>query len=310
MSGVARPARRIVVIVNAGSGTGHDDATSERLRGLFEEAGAAVEIRRLEAGADLAAEVQAAMQEGPDVIVAGGGDGTVSGVAAALVDREITLGVLPLGTLNHFAKDLGIPLDLAEAVRTIVEGHAVSIDVGEVNGRVFINNSSLGLYPDIVRDREHQQKRLGRGKWLALAWAGLAALRRFPFIGVRLTVDGSELLRRTPFVFIGNNEYRMEGFAIGQRSRLDQGRLSLYVAQRPGRLRLLQLALRALVGRLHQARDFQAMLAGELVVETSHRRLRVATDGEITLMTPPLLYRVRPACLRVMRGPDDPASQG
>jgi diacylglycerol kinase family enzyme len=297
--------RTISVIVNAGSGLGNDDALLERLRGLFEARGADADVRLARGGAEIAAAVQAALARRPDVIVAGGGDGTVSTVASALASGPVALGVLALGTLNHFARDTGVPTDLESAVAAIVEGRPRTVDIGEVNGRTFINNSSLGLYPDIVRDRERQQKRLGRGKWPAFAWATLAALRRYPFMFVRLVVDGREWRRRTPFVFIGNNEYRMEGFAIGERTDLDRGHLSLYVAQRPGRLKLLMLALRALTGRLRQARDFDARTATEIVIESRRRRLHVATDGEVTTMTPPLHYRIRPGALSVMLPPSD-----
>jgi diacylglycerol kinase family enzyme len=293
--------RRIVVILNAGSGQGRAEALAERVQRAFVENGAQAEVRLVHGGAEIESALDAAVGESPDVIVAGGGDGTVSAVAAALLDRDILLGVLPLGTLNHFAKDFGLPLEIEAAVSHVVGGEPVRVDVGEVNGRVFVNNSSLGLYPDIVRDRERQQKRLGRGKWLALMRASITALRRYPFMDVRLSVDGQEQLWRTPFVFVGNNTYRMEGFAIGEREGLQDGLLSLYVAQRPGRLRLLLLAMRALLGRLLQARDFSAMNATEVVVESRQHRLRVATDGEVTVMTPPLTYRIRRASLGVMR---------
>jgi diacylglycerol kinase family enzyme len=302
MTGATAP-RAAIVIVNAGSGQGNDRALVDRLAGLFEAEGLAADIRLARGGDEIAAAVADAVARRPPLVVAGGGDGTVSSVAAALVETGIAFGVLPLGTLNHFAKDLGVPLELADAVAVIARGEPARIDVGEVNGRVFVNNSSLGLYPDIVRDREKQQKRLGRGKWPALVWATLGALHRYPFLGVGLVVDGEQVVRRTPFVFIGNNEYRMEGFAIGERSGMQDGRLSLYVAQRPGRWRLMLLALRALFGRLHQARDFDATLATEIVIQSRRKRLRVATDGEVTLMTPPLTYRVRPASLLVMRPP-------
>ena len=290
-----------IVIVNGGSGGGNDQALVDRLQSLLDGAGVAASIELAHGGAEIAAAVERAVAKRPRLIVAGGGDGTVSSVAAALAGTEIALGVLPLGTLNHFAKDLGIPADLADAVAVLAEGRIGRVDVGEVNGRIFVNNSSLGLYPDIVRDRERQQRRLGRGKWPALVWATIGALRRYPFMGVSLVVDGKPVSRRTPFVFVGNNEYVMEGFAIGERSGIEDGRLSLYVAQRPGRLRLLLLALRALFGRLRQARDFDALLATEIEVQSRRRRLRVATDGEVTVMTPPLEYRIRPASLLVMR---------
>jgi diacylglycerol kinase family enzyme len=295
--------RSVVVLLNATSGGGTDAALAARVAGLFERAGASADVRLVRSGGDLVATLQEAIERRPDVIAAGGGDGTVSSVAAALAGGPIALGVLPLGTLNHFAKDMKLPLELESAVERIARGEVRRVDVGEVNGRVFINNSGLGLYPDIVHDRERQRRRLGRGKWPALVWATIGALRRFPFLHVRLSVDGREGARRTPFVFIGNNVYRMEGFAIGERERLDSGCLSLYVAQRPGRLRLMQLALRALFGRLRQARDFDAIRATEIDVESRRHRLRVATDGEIAFMTPPLRYRLRRASLAVVGAP-------
>jgi diacylglycerol kinase family enzyme len=248
----------------------------------------------------MAAAARAALADGSQIVVAGGGDGTVNAVASELVDSGVPFGVLPLGTLNHFARDLGIPLLLDQAIRTIAQGVRVQVDVGEVNQRIFLNNSSLGLYPDIVRDREKQQRRLGRGKWLAACWATIAALRRYPFLSVRLKLEDAEHARRTPFVFVGNNEYTMEGFSIGERLRLDGGTLSLYVAQRPGRLGLVRLAFRALLGKLAQQRDFDVLLAPAVEIETHHKRLRVAIDGEVTVMLTPLRYRIRPGALTVI----------
>ena len=292
--------RRIVALLNAGSGTGHEESLPDTVGRLLASGGAKVEVRRIARGASIVDAVEAAKASRPDVLVAGGGDGTVSAVAAGLVDTPIVLGVLPLGTLNHFAKDLGIPLAPDAAARAIVAGRTTRVDVGEVNGRIFVNNSSLGLYPEIVRDRERQQRRLGRGKWPALAWATWAALRRKAFLDVTLRVDGRERSRRTPFVFVGNNEYRMEGFSIGERTgSLCDGMLSVYLTQRPGRLRLVTLALRALVGRLRQARDFEVLHVTDLVIASRHRKLEVATDGEINELRTPLHYRIRRACLEV-----------
>src|SRR5581483_6186931 len=128
----------------------------------------------------------------PPVIVAAGGDGTLNAVASALVGTDIALGVLPMGTLNHFAKDLKIPLDVAHAARAIAEGHTKTVDVGVVNGRIFVNNSSLGLYPHIVRARELKQHRPGWGKWTALVWATWLVLRRSPFLRLRLCLERAE----------------------------------------------------------------------------------------------------------------------
>nr|WP_229414260.1 diacylglycerol kinase family protein [Massilia arenosa] len=295
--------RTVQVIVNGSAGQGHDDEVKRKLLDLFTRHGLQAEVTLAGSGEEMIATARRAREEGTDAVVAGGGDGTINAVASQLAGTRIPFGVLPLGTLNHFAKDLGIPLDLEQAVRTVAEGRLKAVDVGEVNGRIFLNNSSLGLYPDIVRDREMQQRRLGRGKWVAAAWATVAALRRYPFLAVRVKTEQTEKVRMTPFVFIGNNEYSMEGLSIGMRNTLDDGQLSLYIAQRPGRLGLLRFALRALFGRLAQARDFDVLLVENMEIETQHARLRVATDGEVCWMETPLRYRARKGALTVIVPP-------
>jgi diacylglycerol kinase family enzyme len=290
----------VVVIINAGAGQGHDHEAADRLRGLLRATGLDAELVLADGGEAMIGAARRALEDGARLVVAGGGDGTINAVASVMVDSDVPFGVLPMGTLNHFAKDLGIPLELDAAVRNLAEGHPCAVDVGEVNGRIFLNNSGLGLYPDLVHDREKQQRRLGRGKWLAALWAALSALRRYPFLSMRLKVEGERLARRTPFVFIGNNVYKMQGLAIGERERLDGRTLSLYVAQHPTRLGLLRFAIQALLGRLGEERDFDVVLAPGMEIETRRRHMRVSTDGEVTVMETPLRYRVRPGALKVV----------
>jgi diacylglycerol kinase family enzyme len=291
----------VEVIINAAAGGGSRDEEARAVAAAFAACGVEAHVSVARDGAEMTRLAQRAVSNGVRAVVAGGGDGTVGSVAAALVGTGKPLGVLPLGTLNHFAKDLHIPLTLEAAARNVCEGRAVSVDVGEVNGQVFVNNSSLGLYPLIVRRREKLQERQGSGKWSAFVRACVAVLRRYPFMHVRLSADGQDIVRKTPFVFVGNNEYHMESLQIGGRKLLDAGRLSLYVAHRTGRLGLLRLALSALVGRLRQAKDFDALCAQEIWVETRRpKRLPVATDGEVNVMTTPLHYRVRPGALTVI----------
>jgi diacylglycerol kinase family enzyme len=304
------------VIVNASAGLGHGAAEFDRLTAAFAAAGAEARLLPARNGDELRDIARREAQLRPPVIVAGGGDGTINAVASELLDSDTALGVLPLGTLNHFARDAGIPSDLDEAVRVILARRVKRVDVGEVNGRVFLNNSSIGLYPSMVRHRVKQQQRLGRGKWHAMFWASLTVLRRSPFLRVSLEMDGQrdgqrdepqdgrrdgaprEL--RTPFIFIGNNEYLMEGFRIGQRERLDAGLLSVYTARTGGRWALLRLAMRALLGSLHQDREFEAGKARTLHIGTRHRRLLVATDGEVAPVEGALHYRSRAGALRVI----------
>jgi diacylglycerol kinase family enzyme/membrane-associated phospholipid phosphatase len=304
MPPAARP--DAVAVINAKAGGGHAQELAERIAHEFAGHGLRAEVRLARSGEDMLAIARRAVRDKIGIVAVGGGDGSVNAVASTLIADarcESALGVLPLGTLNHFAKDLGIPLALEQAIANIAHGRRIRVDSGEVNGVPFINNSSLGLYPDIVREREKQQARLGRGKWLAFSWAAMGALRRYPFLRVRLRIGDQDHWRRTPFVFIGNNEYLMSGLDIGKRSTLMDGQLSLYVCHRTGRLGLLRLAVNALFGRLREAHDFDALTAGEILVETHRKRMRVATDGEVTIMQTPLRYRIRPASLQVIVPP-------
>lgn len=300
-SEVARSSRKmnVSVIVNATAGKGCTVEWAADLTEQFAQQGLTAHITLAKSGAEIHAGAKAAIEGGANVVVAGGGDGTINAVASQLAGTDIVLGVLPLGTLNHFAKDLGIPLELQGAVQVIASGRRAQIDVAEVNGHLFVNNSSIGLYPQIVRHRE-QQQRLGRSKWNAFFWALLSVARRFPFYRITVSIDGQEHRRTTPFVFIGNNCYTMEGFHIGQRDRLDAGVLSFYSAQGIGRFGMFKLAFSALVGRLHQASNFESELTTELTIETKRRSLRVSTDGEVNVMNAPLRYRIRAGALCVI----------
>jgi YegS/Rv2252/BmrU family lipid kinase len=289
----------IAVIVNRASGRGHEDELAAEIKAEFAAAGKDVPVS-LVAAKDLKLAVERAGREGFRTIVAGGGDGTISTAAAVLADSDIALGVLPLGTLNHFAKDLHIPLDLADAVRTIVDAHTERIDAGDINGRIFINNASLGFYPHIVRSRNRQRRRFGIGKWAALAWATMLVMRRERPLAVRLETDTDGLECRTFFAFVGNNEYVLEGLDIGARATLKGGVLSLYTTRHADRFAVLRLALRALVGRLRGSADFDALTATRIVVETAHPRMSVASDGEVCDFTTPLHCRIRPRALRVI----------
>lgn len=287
------------IIISASAGSGDNTKAAELLTGLFKEAQIDVDISLAQSGAEVTELARAAARDSYNVIVAAGGDGTVSSVAAAVIDSDKILGVLPLGTLNHFARDLGIPADLQQAARTLIAGHAIEVDAAEVNNRIFLNNSSLGLYPIIVREREKRQ-RLGFRKWPAFVWATIQALRRNPFLDVRLRIKGELLDRTTPFVFVGNNEYAMDLFNIGVRDRLDRGELSIYITHGTSRLKLIGLALRAVVGRLRNDKDFLALRSDEVKIQTARKRVRVAFDGEIDVMEAPLHYRVRSRALRVI----------
>ncbi len=248
-------------------------------------------------GPDIAPEAEKGAAEG--VIVAAGGDGTVSAVAAVAMKTGATLGVLPLGTLNHFARDAGIPVDLVEAASAIRDGVTRNVDVGELNGRAFVNNASLGIYPRLVWERRAGQRR-GHGKWTAFSIALAKTWWQYRALTVRMVIDGSPLVRRSPFLFVGNGEYQVEGIDLGARPSLESGRLSAYVAPECGRLELLAMPFRALAGRLSPDVKFEAFSACEMTIEPSRSRVGLALDGEFFVTRPPLHCRIRPRALRVI----------
>jgi diacylglycerol kinase family enzyme len=240
------------------------------------------------------------VRENNKIIVAAGGDGTANGVASKLVNTEACLGILPMGTFNHLARDLGIPAGLNEAIALVGSGEQKSIDVGRVNDKIFLNNSSLGLYPKLVRYREERQRN-GWRKSLALLQAIVSLTRRYSFLNMEMEIHGSRQLYKTPFVFIGNNEYEIERFNIGHRARLNAGSLSVYVARWGGRLGLIKLAWHALVwGGLRQHKDFEEYKATKIEISTRKKFLRVALDGEVVTLSMPLRYKIIPQALRVI----------
>lgn len=266
---------------------------------LFLTVGFDPQILVLELGQD-PADVARAASDRTSIVVAAGGDGTVSRVAAGLVGTAAVLGVLPLGTLNHFAKDLGVSHDLTEAVATIAGGHVRRIDAARVNDCVFVNNSSIGIYPSIVEARD-ELRRQGYPKWPAFALATFRALRRYRGVSVRIEIDDRQSVWRTPFVFVGNNEYVLDGIRLGSRTRLDGGQLFAYLAPRVRTRALPMLLAQALLGRGSPSGAFHIVSAPELWIDTPKaRRVRVALDGEITAMTTPLHYRTCPGALTVL----------
>ncbi len=168
---------------------------------------------------------RARLSENHEPIVAGGGDGTVNAVAGRLAGIDVALGVLPMGTLNHFARDAGVPGNLEAAVRNLFTGRVKNVDVGEVNARVFVNNSGIGFYPHFVRQREELERR-GHPKRIAFVLALQAVVRRYLRLRIEAHMDRAGALERvTPFLFVGNNRYETSGLEIGTRARLDSGRL-------------------------------------------------------------------------------------
>lgn len=240
-----------------------------------------------------------ALGEGRRPVVAGGGDGTVNAVAGVLTGTNVALGVLPMGTLNHFAKDAGVPRHLEAAVRNVFTGEVNSVDVGEVNGRVFVNNSGLGFYPHFVRIREDQERH-GHVKRVAFVLALRAMVRRYLRLRLKVHMDRSEALERvTPFLFVGNNRYQTAGSEIGTRSKLDSGLLWVCTAPHAEHRNVARIAAWTFFGR-ETEEALNVLEVKEISIEPGTPRVNVSVDGEVTIMDAPLHFRIHPLALRVV----------
>lgn len=289
----------IAIVLNATSGSGTAETVRDRIEELFAAAGRAVHITVGRSREEIQRAIEDAIAGRAAALVAGGGDGTLSSVASALVHTSTPLGVLPLGTLNHFAKDVGIPVDLDAAVAVLLAGHTTQVDVGEVNGRIFLNNASLGLYPRMVRLRQRHPAR-GLFKWLVALWALFTTLARHPRVAVRIDLEGERMVARTPIVLVGNNAYAMSGFEAGTRATLRGGKLAVYVLKTGGRPRVMQLAWRLFTGQALRSGELDVHHVESATVELTPVAVPVAMDGEVFTLDTPLEFRIRQRALTVL----------
>ncbi|OAN43939.1 sphingosine kinase [Paramagnetospirillum marisnigri] len=295
---------RLALVINRSGGSFRRlplDATVAAICAVLGEGGHHVEPQ-IVSRRDLARTLSdAARRPDLDAVVIGGGDGTIlTGIVAGL-GRDKPLGILPLGTLNLFARDLGLPADPIEAARVLANASPAHIDLAEVNGLPFAIWASLGMHPWIVRRRDHLQ-RDGMRKWRAMVLAALRAFRRYPMVDVTLDLPEGHVVVRTPMLFITNNAWREETPPLSRQS-LDSGTLEIHVAACSGRLSLLWLMAETVIGHWRGSRRLQTFVTREVRVTSPKHRIMVSLDGEVTVMASPLVFKARPQALRVLMPP-------
>lgn len=293
------------VIVNraGGAAAAAGPALGDRLKAAFASADTDIDLRMVDG--DAVFETVRALR---GRVVVAGGDGTMACAAQAMKDADVELAILPLGTLNHLARDLNIPNDLDAAAALAAHGKAAAIDVARVNDRRFVNNASIGLYPFMVRHRDDQRDRRGWPKWLATVPAAWAAIARLPHHRLRIDMGAGMQDLVTPLLFVGNNPYDLAAGQVGTRKSLTDGRLSVFAVARRSRTGLIWFALRTLAGCADRAADFVAIGdCEELVVHSSGSSIEIALDGELLRLDSPLRFRAEQAALRVVMPDAGPA---
>ncbi|MFL6244401.1 MAG: diacylglycerol/lipid kinase family protein [Thermoanaerobaculia bacterium] len=291
------------LFLNRNSGTKADAAA------LLEAArDAGLEIVELSEDVDCLHEVRSRVSRGLRLFIAAGGDGTVHHVVQGLINTEGVLAVIPAGTYNHFARDLNIPLPWNEALEVALEGETRSVDAGRVNDRFFINNVSLGLYPEMVARREERGRDYPR--WKARIYAFYGTLRKYRHVTLALETDGRSELIRTHVFMVSNNSYDLGRFGIeAPRESLTGGALSVYWLPHTSRLRLTRYIARYLAGRVRTIPGFRSFRTKSLRVQSTHAHLRVGIDGELFTLALPLTVSTVPQSLQVRVPKGAPASR-
>lgn len=286
------------MIANAGSGrkeAGHDPTTD-----LLSALGARAVLNEFAPGDDIGALVARAVDEGADTVVASGGDGTVMAVADALSGTGTVMGVMPTGTFNFFARGFGIPPDPDRATKIIDGGHSRRLSLGTVNGRVFLNNLSLGVYPEILKERETIYRRFGRSR-IAAYWSVIRTfLRAQRPVSLRIETNGRSMNLRTPLVFVARSAYQLAHFGLPGAEEVAAGRFAIFVGPERGRLGLFLNALRLARGKMEQGRDFRLVIADSATLHLRRPVVLVAMDGEKRRLATPLRLEMRKDCLTLL----------
>ncbi|UPG95530.1 diacylglycerol/lipid kinase family protein [Luteibacter aegosomatissinici] len=289
------------IVMNAGSGRGDSDAAREVIRGTLEAARRPHQFFLIDDDNpidDVIARATAHAKQQGGALVASGGDGTINGVAGSAWREQLPMGVLPQGTFNFFGRTHNIPADPREATEGLLRGTPRNVQVGMVNDRLFLVNGSLGLYPQVLEDREAWKQRFGRHRLVAL-WSGLATMMR-GYRSLRIEVsDGSRTRHvRTPTLFVGNNALQLEKIGLPEAADVfrNDGTLAGLVLKPIGKLTMLGLILRGALGKLGDAENAVSFPFREITVTPKHRRepFKVAVDGEIIQLDPPIVFRSAP----------------
>jgi diacylglycerol kinase family enzyme len=304
----------LFIVVNAGSGRGDTEQRRAAIQYVLQEADRRYELFVVDDARQLPTVAQHAVeraQQQQGVVVAAGGDGTINTVAQAVWPSGRPLGVLPQGTFNYFSRTYGIPTDSAEATRVILHGTVHPVQVGLVNGRVFLVNASVGLYPQLLEDREAYKRQFGRSRLVA-AWAGIMTIvRGYSPLVLQLEHEDTAQVVHTPTLVVGNNELQLATIGIPEVSALRQGQLAAITLRPVGTLAMVWLLLRGALGRLGEAEDVLSFAFKRLTVRLwrpyGRRRLKVATDGEVTWLRLPLVFEVAPTPLLLLVPPRDTA---
>lgn len=288
--------RNGILFLNPRAGT-FSPADESNIRTLAYESG--LRVVDVHPEIDVRKTVREALDAGLKSFVVAGGDGSVHHVAQALVNTEGILGVVPIGSVNHLARDLGIPIgDWRTALDVAVRGEIRQIDVGRVNGHYFINSVMLGLYPSISAFRE--RFRSLHSRWRAYVKAFRLALHHFPHVTLVVELDGRVETFRTQMFVVAVNSYDLTQIGmVSPKTSFNDGRVSIYSLSFMSRLQFVGAAAKYFRGKVVETPGFRSIRTTQMSVDTGKRRLRISVDGELMDLDTPLQIAAVPSSLLV-----------
>ncbi len=307
-----KPSAALQFVVNGQAGHGDAEATREAIEAGLREAGRVGTVLFASPGelAHVAREAANRARTASSAVVAVGGDGTINTVAQAAHAAGCAMGVIPRGTFNYFAREHGAPTETAEALRWLLDARPEPVQISSINEQVFLVNASLGLYPDLLQDRETWKARFGRSRLVAFG-AGMATLLRAQRrLKLAMEWDGQVREVRTLTLFVGNNRLQLEQLGLtdavtpAEGAQAD-GHVTAIILKPIGTLAMLGLMLRGALGQLGEASGIERFICHSLVVKPTRllgrRRVKVAFDGEVAWMRSPLTIRVLPQPLWLLK---------
>jgi len=293
---------KVAVVMNTHAGGlvgGSPDEMARRIEQLFTDAGTQARVVVAE-GPNLEEAIRRFRDSDVDAVVVAGGDGSVVTAAKALAGSGKPLGVLPMGTFNLFARDLQVPLDLEKAVPALAGGHVQQVDTAEVNGKLFLSNSVMGLMPSLVDARESiRGKSLPQRLWDMAAAVG-RLVRRYPRLTVSVDMGKGPQTITVRSLAVTCNPYDEKLGALPMRPRMDTGRLALYQVGHRGRLGMVWLIVLLILGRFKESTAVSEWMAPQLTIAGRSASIRVVNDGELLLLALPLHYQIHPNELAVL----------
>jgi diacylglycerol kinase family enzyme len=293
------------VIINRDSGAADKSALTRAIETEFTAHGWQVEFIMVGRD-DLRSRTRRTVDQARGALVVAGGDGTINAVASACVEVNRPLGILPAGTFNYVARNLGVSTEISQAVSVIVNGRAQAVDVGEINGRIFLHNAGFGLYTRMLEQREQDVRRFGRSRLIAFISGIRCLLSSHPLFAVELVVDGRTELHVTTTLFFGCNALQLEELSVEAANCLRHHQLAVLSLKLHNRWEVAAAAGAGLLGKLDRVKTTEAFCASALRVSTRRRAIKVVIDGELVLLRPPLDVRFRPCALMVFAPLNEP----